>query len=68
MTKQEAIEAMKAGKKVTHVYFTDEEWITMEGNVIIDENGYHFDPDLFWFDRKSEAFNTGWSEFKKSEV
>lgn len=37
MTKYEAIEEMKKGKKLTHVFFEPHEFITMKGNIIITE-------------------------------
>jgi hypothetical protein len=62
MKKLEAIEAMKSGKKVTHRYFTDGEWITMEGNLtVITEEGYAMSSVEFWKYRQGEAFETGWS-------
>jgi protein involved in sex pheromone biosynthesis len=61
LTKSEAIEALSQGKKVTHRYFTPDEFIYEEGNYYVDENGYRVKPELFWFDRRSEAFETGWS-------
>lgn len=40
MTKQEAIEAMREGKKVSHRHFSPEEWMTIEaGNIITLEDG-----------------------------
>lgn len=48
MNKQEAIAAMQEGKKVTHLYFSDDEFVTMNGDVLIDEMGYAFDPKEFW--------------------
>ena len=61
MTKEDAIFAMKTGKTVRHELFTDDESITMVGNMIIDESGYHFDPNLFWRDRTGIEWDTGWS-------
>ena len=31
MSKEEAIQAMQEGKKVTHSYFSKDEWMTMQG-------------------------------------
>lgn len=66
MTKKEAIEAMKAGCKVTHSYFTKEEWIALEtpsSKIFVDETGLSLPCDEFWRQRKSEAFNFGWEIF-----
>jgi hypothetical protein len=64
MTKQEAITAMKSGKKVTHRYFSSSEWITMEGGQIQTEEGYKFSPYEFWADRSYPAFESDWSLFE----
>lgn len=46
MTKQQAINAMRAGDKVTHITFLDDEYITLVHNHVVDEQGYTL-PD-FW--------------------
>ena len=38
MNKNEAIKAMQDGKKLTHNYFSKDEWMTMQGNRIILED------------------------------
>ena len=61
MTKQEAIEAMKAGAKLTHPSFMQHEWITMEGSrTVITEEGYAISDKEFWAYRTGEYFETGW--------
>jgi hypothetical protein len=55
MTKQEAIQAMTAGRKVTHTYFTDNEWVSIKGDVFVFEDGVKCPPWLFWMDRKGEG-------------
>jgi len=63
MTKEEAITAMKSGSKVTHEYFTKDEWITMDSpnsKHFVDETGLSLPCDEFWRYRKSEVFQTGW--------
>lgn len=57
MTKAEAIQAMKAGKKVTHTYFSKNEWMKMNGNIEIEfEDGVKMEALDFWSIRN----NTGW--------
>lgn len=57
MTKAEAIAAMKAGKKVTHPYFSKNEWMKMNGNIEIEfEDGVKMEFLDFWSIRN----NTGW--------
>ena len=69
MTKDEAIKAMKFGAKVTHRYFTDGEWITMEDNqTIITEEGYTISAALFWKDRTCKTFDTDWSIWGNKEI
>ena len=66
MTRKEAKEAMKNGKKLTHRYFKADEWITINArNEIITELGYKISPVMFWLRRNSEAFDKDWSIFKE---
>jgi hypothetical protein len=66
MSKAEAIEAMKDGKKVTHRYFSPEEWMTMkksylEGWMIHLEDSVICSPAEFWRWRTDPTFDTDWS-------
>jgi hypothetical protein len=61
LTKEQAIALMKQGKKLTHRYFSDDEWITMRGNMIVMENGCSCWNNLFWQDRQGEKWETDWS-------
>ena len=63
MTREEAIKAMEdGGYKVTHVLFTDEEYISsLDDNNYLDENGYILSKDEFWENRKATFWNEGWS-------
>lgn len=56
MTKSEAIKAMQEGHKVSHYYFTDDEWITMENGLIVTEDGYKHKPEEFWSYRKGPTW------------
>jgi hypothetical protein len=60
MTKQEAIELMKQGVKVTHPTFTSDEWMTMKDGKILTEDGYTHDPYEFWSYRTAPYFQTNW--------
>lgn len=64
MTKQEAINAMQEGKKVTHRYFTSDEWMTMVGGDIMTEEGYKVPPKEFWQYRTDEFWNDGFELFE----
>lgn len=62
MNKQQAIQAMKNGLKVKHIYFSPEEHVSMnESNDIIFEDGNIVDPSEFWKYRQEEHFQKGWS-------
>lgn len=66
MTKQEAIQAMMQGTKVTHRYFQPNEWITMRGKfTIVTEEGYKVDADEFWSYRKTESWENDWSVWEE---
>jgi hypothetical protein len=59
MTKQEAISAMAKGWRVTHAYFQNDEWVTLQGDLILFENEVTMSFDRFWENRKT-GFDTGW--------
>jgi len=63
MIKEQAIEAMKAGNKVTHIYFTDKEFIYMEGEKLFDESGLQLPKHDFWANKNNPAFNNNWAIF-----
>jgi uncharacterized Fe-S cluster-containing radical SAM superfamily protein len=65
MTKREAIQAMISGEKVTHKYFTDKEYIFIDGILIADEGGCKFQPYEFWAYRNASFFETDWEIYKK---
>ena len=58
MTKLEAIDAMNRGHKVTHRFFTSNEWmsVTVMGNIQF-EDGVICEPEEFWHNR-----NKGWEQ------
>ena len=64
MDKEEAIRAMQAGNKVTHTYFTPDEWMTMKGSRIILEDGSSCWAYEFWADRNGFGWSDGYSLFK----
>jgi hypothetical protein len=66
MTKEEAIQEMIAGKKVTHRHFTPEEWVTMGtyGQMVL-EDGVECSPFEFWRWRTDESYETDWELFEK---
>lgn len=67
MTKQEAIQAMREGKKVTHRFFQPDEWVTwvISGlgecdDMYITEDGCRLSSEDFWTLRTDPAWETGW--------
>ena len=67
MTKQEAIQKMRDGEKLTHTYFSSDEWVksNQDGTILILEDGVECSPNEFWKYRQDENFNTGWEIFNK---
>ncbi len=65
MTKQQAIQAMQEGKKITHICFQPNEWMTMKNNQIVLEDGYCCDEYEFWLYRKQEIWNDGYSIYEE---
>lgn len=64
MNKDEALEKMKQGFKVSNQYFTSDEFLYMKANgVIMSEDGYNFN-DWFFNIRKGEEWKLdGWSVY-----
>lgn len=58
MTKTEAIQAMYQGNKVTHRYFCADEYITINNDKIVTEEGYEFNQAQFWRFREHESWET----------
>lgn len=69
MTRDEALQAMIDGEKVTHLYFTDEEFIYMKGQDIWSEDGYNFGTvhDEFWWGKQMSTFDDGWSIYREKD-
>ena len=60
MTKQEALTAMEEGKKVTHSYFGQYEYMYLENNKYKFEDGIIVLPERFWKLRQGEGWEKGW--------
>lgn len=61
MTREEALEMMKSGHKITHEYFTPSEYFCMKFKSIIAEDGVDFS-DLFF---TRDMYADGWSIFEE---
>lgn len=64
MTKSGAIIAMSYGKKVTHRYFSSNEWMTLENGNFVFEDGVKVSPREFWNDRSDKQWDDDWDIFK----
>lgn len=67
MNKEDAYELMLEGKKITHKFFTSNEFLYIEDGTIKDELGYDF--MIRWELRDDKIWQKDWSEYKsiKSE-
>lgn len=64
MNKSEAQAAIESGKKVTHTYFTDGEWVTVDKDnpsYYIYEDGALTEDLSFWAIRTASGWDEGWS-------
>lgn len=61
MTKKEAIAEMEKGVKITHRYFTSDEWMTFKGKKIIFEDGETLSKSEFWIHRRGVRWNNEYS-------
>ena len=66
MTKQEAIEAMERGEKVTHGQFNPEEWISIEGGEMTSDEGMVYKLESFFECRRSDIWDGGWSIWEET--
>ena len=64
MNKEEAIQAMKEGKKVTHCFFFYGEWMTIEDNEILFEGILRISIEEFFRFRKHRFWETGYELYK----
>ena len=60
MSKEEAIAAMKNGKRVYHSSFYPDEYLYMKGEWVYDEDSYYCHESFWWNNHTSELFETGW--------
>jgi len=55
------VEAMKQGHKITHRFFTPEEWVRMLPSGLYEmEDGVRIFPNSFWRMRESSEWQDGW--------
>lgn len=64
MTREEAIEQMKQGKKVTHRYFSNDEWMTIENGKFLLEDGVRISFEEFWLYRYQDSWKDGYEIYE----
>lgn len=68
MNKTEIIEALAAGKIVTHMYFDSHEFVKLNEHGLMEfEDGCTIDQETFWNDRKGSHWDTDWDIFKPKQ-
>lgn len=65
MSKEEAIQAMMNGKKVTHRFFLSDEWMTMRDGMIVLEDEVICDFSEFWMWCTDVVWDSGYELFDK---
>lgn len=60
MSKEEAIQAMKEGKKVTHRFFSSDEWMTIENGFLLLEDGVRISLEDFFNFRSDSLWENGY--------
>lgn len=63
MNKTEALNAMRNGDRITHTYLGPKEWITLDNNEILFEDGCRCTQTMFWQDRTSKEWDDGYDYF-----
>ena len=63
MNREEAIEALENGKKLTHQHFTKNEWVKISAEMYQFEDGCRCEPELFWKGRTGGTWESGWKEY-----
>ena len=66
LTFEEAKVLARKGIKMTHRYFTEDEYITMKGNIIIFEDGCEMFADE-WSEGKDYLLD-GWEKFQDIKI
>tara|TARA_R110000868_G_scaffold14426_3_gene67146 strand:+ start:10312 stop:10497 length:186 start_codon:yes stop_codon:yes gene_type:complete len=61
MTQEEAFALARQGIKITHTYFTDEEYLTIQGNLITFEDGVKI--LIEDWTKGKDYLLTGWSKY-----
>lgn len=65
-TKEQAVEAMLKGEKMTHHLFSEGEWVTMHNGTIVTED--RISQPNFWEFRRDSVWLTGWIKFEEPKM
>ena len=70
MTRTEALNAMQKGHKVTHDYFSPEEYCYMKDGCIYTEEGYNVGgpKSEFWSIRSGNDWEEGWHLYQSKDT
>ena len=63
ISKEEAYKLMEQGYKISHDYYSDDEFLCMKNGFIYDENGYRMGTKDSEFWSKIQKWETGWRTF-----
>ncbi len=63
MTRQQAIDAINQGNKITHRFFSPGEFICKSDGLYNDERGIQFEQQDFWDARTGPEWQDGWMIF-----
>ena len=66
MSKEEAIQAMKEGKKVTHRFFSSDESMTIENGFLLLEDGVRISLEDFFNFRSDSLWDNGYELYNPS--
>ena len=64
MNRKSCIRSFKSGKKITHVFFQDNEFIQLKKGRIVDENGINIGSLESFIEGTDMAFPNDWREYK----
>lgn len=67
MNKEDAIKALRSGKKISHKYFSSDEYIEQKEGFYYDEKGYQIDIESFWYYRRNDGFEDGFEIYESLE-
>lgn len=68
MNRVEAKKALRQGKRLTHKYFVNGEWVQGVHGVYEFEDGVHCAPSEFWSIRHGKEYAEGWTEIKQERM